>query len=87
MPGRWLEGVDGIRVYQPSDEEVAAERRALLSRVKETTRRRKQANIAWRAAISNAYDRGLPLRVIADAAGVTHPRVHQIATEPSSAND
>ena len=52
-----------------------------LARVKRATKRRADADREWREAIRQAVRDGASLRAVADAAGVTHPRVLQISRE------
>lgn len=49
-----------------------------LTRVRRATKRRTQADQEWREAIIAAHKDGASLRAIAEAAGVTNPRIHQI---------
>jgi len=51
---------------------------ALYESLRRATKRRKRSESAWRAAIIEAHGAGVSLRVIAEAAGVSHVRVLQI---------
>lgn len=55
-----------------------------LVSVARSTKRRAEAERGWRDAIRAARDEGVPLRAIADAAGVSHVRVIQILRESST---
>jgi len=62
-----------------------------LSEVAEATKRRSKSDDHWRWAIVAAKRRGIPIRDIGRAAGVSHTRVLQIVREfeadQSSADD
>ena len=49
-----------------------------LTDVRRATARRRRSEQEWRKAIRRARAEGETLRAIAEAAGVTHPRVIQI---------
>lgn len=49
-----------------------------LTKVRRAAQRRQDADTAWHEAIREAHEAGCTLRQIADAAGVTNPRIHQI---------
>jgi hypothetical protein len=56
-----------------------------LARVRRATKRRnlparQRVDAEWRDAIRAAHAEGATLRAIAEAAGITNPRVHQIVT-------
>jgi hypothetical protein len=52
-----------------------------LANVRKAAQRREDADTTWRLAIRVAHESGCTLRQIADAAGVTNPRIHQILNE------
>ena len=52
-----------------------------LARVRRATKRRTDSEDEWRASIRAAVSEGKSLRVVAEAAGVSNPRVHQIVRE------
>ena len=54
---------------------------AHAKRLRHATRRRAEAQQAWREAIREAHAAGLSLRVIGESAGVAHTRVLQIVRE------
>jgi len=51
----------------------------ILREVSRAADRRAKAEAAWRQSIVEAHAAGLSLRQISEAAGVSHPRVYQIA--------
>lgn len=53
-----------------------------LRRLRQLTGRRNRVTDEWQAAIREAVAEGHSLRTVAEAAQVTHPRVHQIVHKP-----
>lgn len=64
-----------------SDDHLRLGHGLALGRVKRTTRSRSKAEQAWRDAIRDAVDLGVPLRRVGEAAGVSHVRVLQITRD------
>lgn len=61
-----------------------AMRARVLEAVELATVTRDNAERAWRREIVRAYERGLTMREVANAAGISHQRVQQIRAEVSS---
>jgi transposase-like protein len=49
-----------------------------IQKVKRATASRTRSEQAWKDALREARDEGVPLRTIAEAAGISHVRVLQI---------
>jgi hypothetical protein len=58
-----------------------------LSQVQRATAQRARAEQAWRDAIRKAHQEGQTMRAIAEAAGLSAARVHQIISEKEGEND
>jgi AcrR family transcriptional regulator len=56
-----------------------------LRRVRSAAKRRMREDAALRKCIVTAYQHGASLRAIADAAGVSHPTIHEIVREVKDA--